>query len=132
MVGRISLALGLLVLLDSALGAQAATESTPRLRPPELVADGALVSLLPTVPLAARRSLPAGPHLRFDPFTREQSADRASAAPPLPARTALPRCAMPVRRVESILDSIPVATPDSGREYTILVAPPGCVAEPSR
>jgi hypothetical protein len=52
MLGRTSLAAGLLVLLAPVLGAQATTKPTPRLRAPRLAADNALLALLPSARLA--------------------------------------------------------------------------------
>ena len=132
MVSRISFALGLLVLLAPALAAQATTEPAPGLRPPRLNTDSVFVSFLPTAPRAVDAGLVAPRTLRFDPFAHAPRADDAAAAPSLPDVSALPRCTMPVQRADSIHDPMPIATPDSAEEYFIRVAPPGCVAEPSR
>jgi hypothetical protein len=135
MVSRISLAVGLLGLLAPALGAQATIETTPRVRLPRLLLDSASLALSYTAPLVAGPDAPAPVSLRFAPFTREsrEGGDGgAQALPSLPTLKELPQCPMPVQRVRSVPDSMPVATPDSTTKYFILVAPPGCVAEPSR
>lgn len=132
MLSRISLAAGLLVLLAPAVGAQATTEPTPRLRAPRPVADSALLAVLPSVRFADGHGLPARVTLRFDPFTREARQRAASALKSLPEPAELPRCPMPVQRADSTHDPMPVATPDSTKKYLILHAPPGCVADSSR
>jgi hypothetical protein len=37
-----------------------------------------------------------------------------------------------LERADSIHDPMPVATPDSTKQYFIAVAPPGCVVDASR
>ncbi|HET7552946.1 MAG TPA: hypothetical protein VFK04_16750 [Gemmatimonadaceae bacterium] len=132
MLGRTSSAAGLLLLLAPALGAQATTEATPRLRAPRLATDSAVVTPLLPVRLAdVPGSIPAV-NLRFDPFTREARKAAVSERPSLPEPATLPRCPMPVERSDSSHDPMPVATPDSTTKYFIRVAPPGCVVESSR
>jgi hypothetical protein len=131
MLGRISSAIGLFLLLAPALGAQAA-ERLPRLRAPRPVADGALLALLPSARFAIGPDAPQPVNFRFEPFTREARREAASARPKLPERAELPRCSMPVQRADSTHDTMPVATPDSTKKYFILVAPPGCVVKDAR
>jgi hypothetical protein len=131
MLGRISSAFALFLLLAPALGAQAG-ERSPRLSAPSPVADSALLALLPSARFAVGPDRPQPVNFRFDPFTREARQDAASARASLPERAELPRCAMPVQRADSARDTMPVATPDSTKKYLILVAPPGCVANDAR
>jgi hypothetical protein len=131
MLGRVSSAAVLFLLLTSALGAQA-TGSTARLRAPSPVADSALLALLPSVRIAVGSDLPQSVNFRFDPFTCEARKEPASARPSLAERAELPRCPMPVQRADSTHDPMPVAAPDSTKKYFILVAPPECVAEDAR
>ncbi len=131
MLGRISSAAALFLLVAPALGAQAA-ERSPRLRAPRPVADGALVALLPSARFAVGQDVREPVSFRFDPFTRESREDAAQVRPSLPERAESPRCPMPVERGDSTHDTMPVATPDSTKKYFILVAPPGCVAEDAR
>ena len=135
MVSRISLAVGLLGLLAPALGAQAMVETTPRMRLPRLLLDSASLALSHAAPQVAGPDVPAPVHLHFAPFTRESRESGeggARALPAMPTPKVLPHCPMPVQRVRSVPDSMPVATPDSTKKYFILVAPPGCVAEAAR
>lgn len=132
MLRRISLAVGLLALLTPALGAQAMVETTPRMRFPRLLVDSTSLTLSHAAPQAAGPEAPMPVRLRFAPFTRESLQGGARALQSLPALKGLPHCPMPVQRVRSVPDSMPVATPDSTTKYFILVAPPGCVAEASR
>lgn len=132
MVSRISLSVGLLVLLAPALGAQATMERTPRLRSPRLVPDSASLALLYATHRAAEPDVPAPVILHFDPFTPKSREAGQSASPSSRDLRALPGCPMPVHRVDSARDSMPVAPPDSTKKYFILVAPPGCVAEALR
>jgi len=69
MLGRISLAAGLLALFAPVLGAQTTTEWRPALRAPRLIPDGA--SLSRTSPIANGYEPPAQVRLRFEPFTAE-------------------------------------------------------------
>ncbi|HEU6451836.1 MAG TPA: hypothetical protein VFT57_10475 [Gemmatimonadaceae bacterium] len=131
MLGRISSAAALLLLLAPALGAQA-TERSPRLRSPRPVADGALLALLPPARFVVGPDVREPVSFRFDPFTRESREDAAQVRPSLPERSRVPRCPMPVQRSDSTHDPMPVATPDSTKKYVILVAPPECVAEDAR
>jgi hypothetical protein len=126
MLGRISSAMALFLLLAPALGAQTA-EPSPRLRAPRPVADSAFVALLPSARFADGPDVREPVSFRFDPFARESREDAASARPSLPEHEELPRCPMPVQRADSTHDTMPVATPDSTKKYFILVAPPGCI-----
>lgn len=132
MVSRIPLAVGLLVLLAPALEAQAATETTSRMRVPRLVLDSALFALLPAAPRVAVPDVPLSVSLRFDPFTNEGREAVRSTSPSSHDLQTLPACPMPVQRIDSVRDSMPVARPDSTTKYFILVEPPGCVAEAPR
>ena len=132
MVSRISLAVGLLGLLAPALGAQATTEPTPILRSPRLLPDSASLALLYATHRAAEPDVPVPVILRFDPFTPESHEAGPSAHPSPRDLRALPGCPMPVHRIDSARDSMPVAPSDSTKKYFILVAPPGCVAEAPR
>jgi hypothetical protein len=131
MLGRVSPVAVLFFLLTSGLGAQA-NGPTPRLRGPRLVADSALLALLPSARFALGPDLPQPVTLRFDPFTHDARQGAVSARPSMPEHAELPRCPMPVQRTDSTRDRMPVATPDSTKEYFIRVAPPGCVAKDAR
>ena len=132
MIGRISLAAGLLAIFAPVLGAQPATGSRPTLRAPRLIPDSALLSLSRIPRYADGYEQPARVRLRFEPFT-SQSRDESASAPRLPTRvTELPRCPMSVQRADSTHDPMPVAIPDSTKKYFIRVAPTGCVAEDTR
>lgn len=126
MLGRISSAAALFLLLAPALGAQAGAW-TPTLRAPRPVADSALLALAPSARFAVGADVPQPVNFHFDPFTRESRQDAASARPALPERAELPHCPMPVQRTDSTHDPMPAATPDSTKKYFILVAPPGCI-----
>ena len=132
MIGRISLAAGLLALFTPVLGAQTTTGWRPTLRAPRLIPDSASLSLSRASPMANRYEPPAGTRLRFEPFTAEHRNEGVSAPRPSASMTALPRCPMPVERRDSTNDSMPVAKPDSTRKYSILVAPPQCIVDPAR
>jgi hypothetical protein len=130
MIGRISLAAGLLALFTPVLGAQT-TEWRPTLRAPRLIPDSASLSLSRTSPIANGYELPAQTRLRFAPFSAEHREEGVSAPRPS-ATAALPRCPMPVERRDPTHDPMPVAKPDSTRKYSILIAPPQCVLDPAR
>ena len=135
MVSRISLAVGLLGLLAPAVGAQTTIEPTARMSFPRLLLDSTSLAFSYAAPRAAEPDVPAPVRLHFAPFTRESRESGeggARALPAMPTPKVLPHCPMPVQRVRSVPDSMPVATPDSTKKYFILVAPPGCVAEAAR
>jgi hypothetical protein len=132
MIGRISLAAGLLALFTPVLAAQTTTGWRPTLRAPRLIPDGASLSLSRASPMANRYEPPAGTRLRFEPFTAEHRDEGVSAPRPSARTAALPRCPMPVERRDSTNDPMPVARPDSTRKYSILVAPPQCIVDPAR
>lgn len=132
MIGRISLAAGLLALFAPVLVAQTTTEWRPSLRAPRLIPDSASLSLSSTSPIADGYEPSAQVRLRFEPFTAEHRDEGVSAPRPSARTAALPRCPMPVERRDSTNDPMPVAKPDSTRKYSILVAPPQCIVDPAR
>jgi hypothetical protein len=135
MAGRISLAAGLLLLLAPVLGAQTAATPVGGMPSFRLSVDGgsdAPASALGSLHYSRSADVPALVNLRFEPFTKEarQRAEIPRLAP-LAARE-LPSCPMPVERVDSSHDPMPVAVPDSTVEYSILVVPPQCRVEAAR
>jgi hypothetical protein len=132
MIGRISLAAGLLVLFAPVLGAQPTTAWRPTLRTPRLILDSTSLSLSRISPIANGYGAPAQARLRFEPFTAEHRDESVSAPRLSPKMTELPHCPMPVARLDSTHDPMPVEKPDSTRHYFILVAPPQCTTEPPR
>lgn len=134
MIGRISLAAGLLALFTPVLGAQTTAEWRPTLRAPRLIPNSASLSssLSRTSPIANGYELPARTRLRFEPFSAEHRQEAASASRPAAETEALPRCPMPVERRDPTHDPMPVAKPDSTRKYSMMVAPPQCIVDPAR
>jgi hypothetical protein len=130
MIGRISLAAGLLALFTPVLGAQTTTGFRPTMRAPRLIPNGA--SLSRTSPIVNGFEVPAQTQLRFEPFTAEHRGEGVSSSLPSARVMALPHCPMPVERRDSTNDRMPVAEPDSTRKYSILVAPPQCIVDAAR
>jgi hypothetical protein len=132
MISRVSLAAGLLLLFAPVLGAQPTAAWRPSLRAPHLTIDSASFSIARSSPTADGFAEPAPARLRFEPFKAERGSEDAFAFQASPQVRALPHCPMPVARVDSTEDPMPMAKADSTRHYSILVAPPQCIAEPAR